>query len=122
MSIFRSVWINLFSAIGVMIIFSFPISELFGTFIVALAGEARVAQDPWVGVVGRAFGVSILVLLGIGSVLVPLELLNYGRFYEKHRDDTQYWRGVVRQFLLISMSIFSLLSIVLFFVIFAALT
>lgn len=119
MNILRSVWVNLFSAVGLLILISFPISELFGTFIVALAGDARVAQSPWIDAVGRAFGVSILVLLGIGAVLVPLELLNYGRFYDKNKDDTKYWRDVARQFLLIAISIFSVASIILFCAIFS---
>ena len=122
MNIFKTVWVNLCSAVGLNILISFPISELFGTFIVALAGDARLAQAPWIDVVGRAFGVSILVLLGIGAVLVPLELLNYGRFYEKNMDDTKYWRGVTRQFLLIAISIFSVASIILFCVIFSRFT
>ncbi len=113
MNIFRSVWVSLISAVGFVLLFSYQLTELLGAYLVAWVGEACVAKDPWLGLIGRAFGTTTLSLFGVGAVLIPLELLGLGRFYQKGMGDTERWRRVVRRFLMISMCILSIISIVL---------
>lgn len=111
MRYFNSTWINLVSAIVFVMLISFYLSEISEEFFLALAVGTSAEHAPMLGLLGRAFGFFFLILLGVGAVLIPGELLGFIRFYRRDAEKVRDQKLLVQTFLLISVSILSIASI-----------
>lgn len=111
MKFFSAVWINLISAVVLLALVSFPLSEISGEFVLALAAGTSAANDPLLGSLGRAFGFFLLILLGVGAILVPGELLGFVRFYRRGIENSNHQEFIARAFLLGAVSVLSIASI-----------